>query len=73
MVGYIIFQAHVTDVTLKIALNIQVNVSKNALFIFICMLAQVYILLLTRLPILRIHLINALTFNCYMCYQRYIC
>ena len=33
------------------------------------MLAQVYLLLLTRLPILRIHLINALTFNWYMCYQ----
>ena len=32
-------------VTFKIALNIQVNVS---LFILICMLAQVYVLLLTR-------------------------
>ena len=35
-------------VCLKIALNIQINVSKQALFILICMLTQVYVLLLTR-------------------------
>ena len=40
-----------------------------SVFLYICMLAQIYVLLLTRLPILRIHLINALSFNCYMCYQ----
>ena len=49
MVAYTIFQAHFTYVTLKIALNIQVNVSnKPCLYLFICMLAQVYVLLLTR-------------------------
>ena len=48
MVAYTIFQAHVTYVTLKIALNIQVNVSKKNMFILICMLSQVYVLLLTR-------------------------
>ena len=30
---------------------------------------QVYVLLLTRLPILSNHWINALSFNCYICYQ----
>ena len=43
MVAYTIFQVHATYVTLKIALNIQVNVSNMP----ICMLAQVYVLLLT--------------------------
>ena len=32
-------------------------------YILICMLAQVYVLLLTRLHILSIHLINALNFT----------
>ena len=35
-------------VTFKIALNIQVNVKLQTLFILICLLAQVYVLLLTR-------------------------
>ena len=59
-------------VTFKIALNIQVNVSnKPCLYVF-CMLAQVNVLLLTSFPILSIHLINALSFNCYVCYQMII-
>ena len=33
------------------------------------MVAQVYVLLLTRFTYLSIHLINALSFNCYVCYQ----
>ena len=38
MVAYTIFQAHVTYVTLKIALNIQVNVSnKSCLYLFACL------------------------------------
>ena len=37
MVAYTIFQAHVTYVTLKITLNIQVNVSKKPRFyLFAC-------------------------------------
>ena len=37
MVAYTIFQAHVTYVTLKIALNIQVNVSnKPFVYLFAC-------------------------------------
>ena len=35
-------------VTFKIALNIQVNVSYKPSLYFFCMLAQVYVLLLTR-------------------------
>ena len=34
MVAYTIFQAHVTYVTLKIALNSQVNISNKSLFAF---------------------------------------
>ena len=43
MVAYTIFQAHVTYVTLKIALNIQVNVSnKPCLYLFACWLRFMY-------------------------------
>ena len=43
MVAYTFFQAHVTYVTLKIALNIQVNVSnKPCLYLFACWLRFVY-------------------------------
>ena len=72
MVAYTTFQAHVMYVTLKIALNIQVNVSnKPCLNSFGCRHRFMYS---DRqgLPILSIHLINGLSFNCYVCYQRYI-
>ena len=69
MVAYTFFQAHVKYVTLKIALNIQVNVSnKPCLYLFACLHRFVYFFQL-GLPILGIHLINALSFNCYVCYQ----
>ena len=43
MVAYTIFQAHVTYVTLKIALNIQVDVSNKAFFyLFACLLRFMY-------------------------------
>ena len=35
MAAYTFFQAHVTYVTLKIALNIQVNVSKSPVCIYL--------------------------------------
>ena len=69
MVAFTIFQAHVTYVTLKIALNIQVNVSnKPCLYLFTHWHRFIY-LIQQRLPILSIHLINALSSNCYVCYQ----
>ena len=69
MVTYTIFQAHVMYVTFKIALNIQVNVSnKPCLYLFACWHRFMYFPL-QGLPILSIHLINALSFNCYVCYQ----
>ena len=41
--AYTIFQAHVTYVTLKIALNIQINVSnKPCLYLFACWLRFMY-------------------------------
>ena len=42
---------------------------QHDMFVLICMLAQVYVFLLTRLPILIIHFINALSYNRYICYQ----
>ena len=69
MVAYTIFQAHVTYVTLKVVLNIQVNVSnKPCLYLFACWHRFMYFFK-QILPILSIHLINALSFNCYVCYQ----
>ena len=69
MVAYTIFQAHVTYVTLKIALNIQVNVSNMpCLYLFACWHRLMYFFLL-GLAILSIHLINSLSFNCYVRYQ----
>ena len=69
MVAYTIFQAHVTYVTLKIALNIQVNVSnKPCLYLFASWHRFMYFFK-QGLTIFNIHLINALSFNCYVCYQ----
>ena len=69
MVPYTIFQAHVMYVTIKIALSIQVNVSnKPCLYLFACWHKFMYFCWQV-LPILSIHLINALSFNCYVCYQ----
>ena len=69
MVAYTIFQAHVMYVTFKVALNIQVNVfNKPCLYLFACWHSFMYFFS-QGLPILSIHLINALSFNCYMCYQ----
>ena len=43
MVAYTILQDHVTYVTLKIALNIQVNVSNKAyLYLFACLQRFMY-------------------------------
>ena len=56
-------------VTFKIALNILVNVSnKPCLYLFACLHRFVYFSKL-GLPILSIHLINALSFKCDVCYQ----
>ena len=69
MVSYTIFQAHVMYVTLKIALNIQGNVSnKPCLYLFACWHRTMYFFE-KGLPILSIHLIYAMSFNCYLCYQ----
>ena len=69
MVAYTIVQAHVTYATLKIALNIQVIVAnKHCLYLFACWHRFMYFVL-QGLPIFSINLINALSFNCYMCYQ----
>ena len=69
MVADTIFQAHVTYVTLKIALNVQVNVSNMPfLYLFACWHRFMY-LFQQGLAILSIHLINALSFNCYVRYQ----
>ena len=66
MVAYTIFQAHVMYVTFKIALNIQISVSnKPCLYLFACWHRFMYFFL----PSLSIHLINALSFNYYVCYQ----
>ena len=63
------FQAHVTYFTLKIALNIQVYVSnKPCLYLFACWHRFMYFFS-QGLPILSIHLIYTLNFNCYVCYQ----
>ena len=63
------FQAHVTYVTLKIALNVQVNVSNKTCLYLIACWHRFMNFFLQGLPILSIHLINALSFNCYVCYQ----
>ena len=69
MVTYTIFQAHVMYVTFIIALNIQVNVSnKPCLYLFVCLHRFMYFFQ-QGLPFLSIHLINAMSFNCYVCYQ----
>ena len=72
MVAYTIFQAHVMYVTFKIALNIQVYVSyKPCLYLFALWHKFMYFFL-QGLPILSIYLINALSFNCYVCCQMII-
>ena len=69
MVAYTIFQAHVTYVTLKIALNIQVNVTnKPCLYLFACWHRLMYFFE-QGLPVLSIHLLNALSFNSNVCYR----
>ena len=69
MVAYTIFQVHVVYVTFKIALKTSVNVSiKPCLYLFACLHRLMYFFL-QGLPILSIHLINALSFNCYARYQ----
>ena len=69
MVAYTIFQAHVMYVTFKIALNIQVNVANRfCLYLFACWHRYMYFFK-QGLPILSIHLINALGLNCYVRYQ----
>ena len=56
-------------VTFKIALNIQVNVSnKPCLYLFAGWHRFMYFFK-QGLAILSIHLINALSFNCYVRYQ----
>ena len=56
-------------VTFKIALNILVYVSnKPCLYLFACLHRFMYFFS-QGLPILSIPLINALSFNCYVCYQ----
>ena len=58
-------------VTLKIALNIQVNVSnKPCIYLFACWHRFMYFFK-QGLPVLSIHLINVLSlgFNCYVGYQ----
>ena len=66
MVTYTIFQAQVMYVILIIALNIQVNVSnKPCLYLFACLHRFMYFFNKN----LSIHLINAFSFNCYVCYQ----
>ena len=69
MVAYTFFHAHVTYVTLKIALNIQVNVSnKPCLYLSAC--CHRFLSFFEQgLPISSIHLINALGFICHVCYQ----
>ena len=69
MVAYTMFHAHVTYFTLKIALNIQVNVSnKPCLYLFACWHGCMYFFC-QGLPILSIHLISVFSINCYACYQ----
>ena len=69
MVANTISQAHVTYVTLKIALNVQDNVSNiPCLYLFACWHRFMYFFL-QSLALLSIHLINALSFNCYVHYQ----
>ena len=69
MVAYTIFQAQVTYVTLKIALNIQVNVSNKPCLYLFAYWHRFMSFFKQGLPILSIHLINVLSFNCYVCYQ----
>ena len=42
---------------------------QHGMFVHFCMLAHVYVLSLTRLPISSIHFINELSYNRYICYQ----
>ena len=69
MVTYTIFQAQVIYVTLNIALNIQVNVSERPCLYLFAYWNRFMYFFQQVLPILSIHLINALSFNCYVCYQ----
>ena len=69
MVAYTIFQAHDTYATLKIALNIQVTVSnKPCLYLFACWHMLMCFFFYQSLPF-KVHLINALSLNCYVCYK----
>ena len=66
MVANTIIQAHVSYVNLKIAFNIQVDISnKPCSYILACCHRFLYFFQ-QGLPILSIHLINALSFRCYV-------
>ena len=56
-------------VTLKIALNIQINVSNKPCLYLIACLHRFMSFFKQGLPILSIHLINALNFICNVSYQ----
>lgn len=60
---------HVKYVTLKIALNIPDYVYNMALFVLICMPAQVNVLLISQTPILNTQVVNAFVYYRYIRYQ----
>ena len=53
----------------KKALNIQVNVSNKHCLYLLAYWHRFMYFIQQGLPILSIHLINAMSFNCYVCYQ----
>ena len=68
MVTCTILQAHVTYVTLKIALNVRDNVS-NITCSYVFASWQFYTILIKTLTYLSIHFINALGYNRYIKYH----